>query len=120
MSRVAEKVDTYGSEAERVDLDTEGRNVLLLEFSGQMALDEGCLQGDVVSEGSLLVSYEDICLSSASGGHRKPNVARRACTGVVTFPVPPSPTSTSLKVGMLPCAEASAMVVDLLWWRGDL
>jgi hypothetical protein len=34
---------TYGGEAERVDLDTEGRNVLLLKLSGQMALDEGGL-----------------------------------------------------------------------------
>ena len=34
---------TYGSEAERVDLYSERRNVLLLEFSGQVALDEGRL-----------------------------------------------------------------------------
>ena len=33
----------YGSEGERVNLDTEGGNVLLLEFSSQMALDEGGL-----------------------------------------------------------------------------
>lgn len=36
---------TYGGEGERVDLDTERGNVLLLEFSGQMALDEGSLWG---------------------------------------------------------------------------
>jgi hypothetical protein len=35
---------TYGGEAEGVNLDTEGRNVLLLELSGQMALDEGSLR----------------------------------------------------------------------------
>jgi hypothetical protein len=40
---------TYGGEAERVNLDTEGRNVLLLELSGQMALDEGRLLGATVS-----------------------------------------------------------------------
>jgi hypothetical protein len=34
---------TYGGEAERVDLDSERRNVLLLELSRQMALDEGRL-----------------------------------------------------------------------------
>jgi hypothetical protein len=34
---------TYGGEAERVNLDSECRNVLLLELSGQMALDEGSL-----------------------------------------------------------------------------
>jgi hypothetical protein len=40
---------TYGGEAERVNLDTEGGNVLLLELSGQMALDEGRLLGATVS-----------------------------------------------------------------------
>ena len=34
---------TYGGEAERVHLDTERRNVLLLELARQMALDEGRL-----------------------------------------------------------------------------
>ena len=34
---------TYGGESERVDFDTERRNVLLLELSGQMTLDEGGL-----------------------------------------------------------------------------
>lgn len=33
----------YGGEAERVDFDSERSDVLLLEFSGQMALDEGGL-----------------------------------------------------------------------------
>lgn len=34
---------TYGGETERVDLDTEGGHILLLELSGQMTLDEGSL-----------------------------------------------------------------------------
>lgn len=34
---------TYGREAQRVNLDTEGRHVLLLEFTSQVALDEGGL-----------------------------------------------------------------------------
>lgn len=34
---------TYGGEAERVDFYSQGRNVLLLEFTSQMALDEGRL-----------------------------------------------------------------------------
>jgi hypothetical protein len=34
---------TYGAEAERVDLDTEGGHVLLLELASQVALDEGGL-----------------------------------------------------------------------------
>jgi len=34
---------TYGVEKERVDLDTESGDVLLLEFTSQVALDEGGL-----------------------------------------------------------------------------
>lgn len=34
---------TYGGEAERVNLDSEGSNVLLLELAGKMALDESGL-----------------------------------------------------------------------------
>lgn len=34
---------TYGAEAERVDLHTEGGHVLLLELASQVALDEGRL-----------------------------------------------------------------------------
>jgi hypothetical protein len=35
---------TYGGEAERVDLDTERRDVLLLKLARKMALDEGGLE----------------------------------------------------------------------------
>jgi hypothetical protein len=34
---------TYGGEAERVNLDTEGGHVLLLELASQVTLDEGGL-----------------------------------------------------------------------------
>lgn len=34
---------TYGREAERVDFDTESCHVLLLEFTSQVAFDEGGL-----------------------------------------------------------------------------
>ena len=33
----------YGSEAKRVNLYTQSRNVLLLEFAGNVTLHEGCL-----------------------------------------------------------------------------
>ena len=33
----------YGGEVQRVDLDTESGNVLLLELTSQVALDEGGL-----------------------------------------------------------------------------
>lgn len=38
----------YGRETERVDLDTEGGHVLLLEFTSQVALDEGGLNKAVI------------------------------------------------------------------------
>lgn len=41
--RRVERSPTYGREAERVNLNTKGRHVLLLEFTSQMALDEGGL-----------------------------------------------------------------------------
>lgn len=34
---------SYGGEGKRVHLDTKGGNVLLLEFTSQVALDEGGL-----------------------------------------------------------------------------
>lgn len=37
------RLKTYCGEAERVNLDTESGNVLLLELSSQMTLDEGGL-----------------------------------------------------------------------------
>ena len=37
-------VVTYGGKAKRVDLDTKGGHVLLLEFTGQVTLDEGGLE----------------------------------------------------------------------------
>jgi hypothetical protein len=91
---------TYGGEAERVHLDAERRNVLLLELSSQMALDKGRL-------GALLAESASRSTQHDAGWWGR------------TFPVPPSPTSTSLKVGVPPCAEASAIVEGgLLWWRG--
>jgi hypothetical protein len=41
--RRSSESSTYCAETKRVNLDTEGSDVLLLEFSGQMALDEGGL-----------------------------------------------------------------------------
>ncbi len=61
-----------------MDLDTERCDVLLLELPRKMALDEGRLR----------------CLVSAYD-------AKLGCVvALLTLPVPPSPTSTSLKVGM--------------------
>jgi len=42
-------VTQVGSEGERVDLNTEGRNVLLLELSSQVTLDESGLSGTTVT-----------------------------------------------------------------------
>jgi len=42
-----------GGEGERVDFDTEGGDVLLLELARQMALDEGGLRDEAMSAGGL-------------------------------------------------------------------
>jgi hypothetical protein len=60
---------TYGGEAERVDFDTEGRNVLLLELSSQMALDKRGLQA---------VSLASIVLSWCRAGRGVPRLASSA------------------------------------------
>lgn len=88
-----------------MDFDTESGHVLLLELAGQMALDEGSLQTEVN------ISIDGRCASASSrrgarGDDKRPVGYRER----QTFPVPPSPTSTSLKVGTC-CAAASAMVL---------
>ena len=96
-------MSAYRGEAEWVDLDTERCDVLLFELASQMALDEGRLRCPVSA-------YDAKVVSAAAQ---------------LTLPVPPSPTSTSLKVGV---PEASAMVVRVrecrvrkswmrLWWK---
>ena len=100
---------TYGGETKRVDLDTESRDVLLLELSGQMALDEGGLPGDDVSF-ALVAGWLARLFVMLLGAMRRQKLSQYDCArSERTFPVPPSPTSTSLKVGM---ALASAMVAS--------
>lgn len=83
---------TYRAESKRVNLDTERSNVLLLELSRQMALDEGSLpvresQSDLDFRRRVLQGEVPVTLSSTAPIR-------------LTFPVPPSPTRTSLKVGI--------------------
>lgn len=42
---------TYGGESKRVNLNTESGNVLLLEFTSQVTLDEGGLSGWTLAMG---------------------------------------------------------------------
>lgn len=69
MARICHRT-TYGGESERVDFDTERRNVLLLKLSGQMALDEGGLGGRAVSKGYMAGWYASLidCASTSMGG----------------------------------------------------
>ena len=99
---------TYGSEGERVDLDTERRNILLLEFSCQVTLDKGRLR-----LGSLVICYRVGMqpLSTAQPAQWPSCYRERSRIWRRTFPVPPSPTSTSLKVGTLPAASAMLLSV---------
>jgi hypothetical protein len=41
---------TYGGETEGVNLNTQGGHVLLLEFTSQVALDEGGLAGTTIAD----------------------------------------------------------------------
>jgi hypothetical protein len=50
VSRVEEGGYAYGRETERVDLDTERGNVLLLELTSQVTLDEGGLWYSVLAQ----------------------------------------------------------------------
>ena len=70
----------YGAKPKRMDFNTQGGNVLLLELSSQMTLDESGL------------------ISRSASDSTGQNGFRRASR---TLPVPPSPTNTSLKVGVL-------------------
>lgn len=68
MARIGHRT-TYGGESERVDFDTERRNVLLLELSSQVALDEGGLGAGAVSKGAMARSYASLveCASTSMG-----------------------------------------------------
>lgn len=84
---------THGGELERVDFNTECGDVLLLELARQVALNEGGLRTLSYQLCTLRVMpYDSIVLQC-----------------IHTFPVPPSPTSTSLKVGTC-CASAILFV----------
>jgi hypothetical protein len=77
----------YRGETERMDFDTKRRDVLLLKFAGQMAFDESCL----LSRLEPMTQLQGV-----------------AWMRFLTLPVPPSPTRTSLNVGV---PEASAIVL---------
>lgn len=50
---------TYGCEAQRMHLDTEGCDVFLLEFTRQVTLDEGCLYRTSVILPFLMATLRD-------------------------------------------------------------
>jgi hypothetical protein len=85
--------ETNRGKAKGMDFNAEGGDVLLFEFTCKMTLDERSLhRTNVISLPYIKTAYR--CL---------------------TFPVPPSPTRTSLKVG-----GASAMIVYVLLKAGDM
>lgn len=86
--------ESYGRETKRVNFDTESGDVLLLELSSQVTLDEsGLLCG-------YPVSFELLFRSERMETMRKStDKARSRRRDGRTLPVPPSPTRTSLKVG---------------------
>ena len=102
---------SYGGEAKRVDFYTQSRNILLLELSGDVALDEGGLQKLLSQHSFSIAMIQLLCLWAPPS-----LIASSAKTNIqdFTFPVPPSPTSTSLKVGTSPCWGAAAWAMVAL------
>ena len=105
-----EATNTDRGEAKRVNLNTEGGHVLLFEFASQMTLDEGGLDGwlSVSSRHSKIRGRERVCVRERERGTKRNgrNCKIQKGKSNLTLPVPPSPTRTSLKVGVL---GASAM-----------
>lgn len=93
------EVGAYRREAERMDLDAESGMVLFLELSGQVALDECCLQN---GPASVCGPRKAACLGR-NGETKEKMFARRGVREALTLPVPPSPTNTNLKVGICCC-----------------
>lgn len=56
--------DTNGSEAKRVDLDTERGHVLLLELAGQVTLDESGLMIIPVTLAIIFVAVDNQCVGT--------------------------------------------------------
>ena len=84
-----------------MDFDTECGNILLLEFTCQVTLDEGSLSKQSVH-----------VLSSVQTLSRGDIAQRELSRTLHTFPVPPSPTKTSLKVGT-PDSNAAMVIAAL-------
>lgn len=94
----------YRSELKRVDFDTERGDVLLLELTSQVTLDEG---GLLMKFHQLPLLHLEACLS--------PCVCPEqglwcSCNLQLTFPVPPSPTRTSLNSGTVAAMVSRAVV----------
>ncbi len=90
--------ETYGAESQGMNFDTQSRDVLLLKLSSQVALDKG----------GLLTTWWSVMYLRKLGGCAMLNGRER------TFPVPPSPTRTSLKVGMALAAAAGVVPSAML------
>lgn len=106
---------TYGGEVERVDLDTKGGNVLLLELSSQVTLDESGLS----KQTSQRMPYK----------MERYKLQQLHMHRLRTFPVPPSPTRTSLKVGVSAIVEivflfeekrSVVYVKEVVCWKGQM
>jgi hypothetical protein len=90
-----------------MNFHTECRNILLFEFSGEMSLDERSLEIALAIARVLLAKDEKVKRISTDRKSDRNN----SLWGLrwLTFPVPPSPTSTSLKLGI--CEAASAILL---------
>jgi len=91
-----------------MNFHTECRNVLLFEFSREMSLDECGLE--------IMLAIAGVFACEGREGQVEFQLITKAIAITLyrglqwlTFPVPPSPTSTSLKLGT--CEAASAILL---------
>jgi hypothetical protein len=109
LSASAKPWATHSGEAKRVNLNTKRCDVFLLKLAGQMALDEGGLLYPLSALSNQLSASSQWLRNTATARKAIIETGFRIVRHLLTFPVPPSPTSTSLKVGTL--SEAAILLV---------
>ena len=112
-----------------MNFNAQCSDIFLLELASQMSLHEGGLQSELLASNkgtwdapvqlkqdvlSKTSSSRIIGFTSFARQHMKAEGKwRESASSKRTFPVPPSPTSTSLKLGVAWPPAASAIVADL-------
>jgi hypothetical protein len=92
-----------------MNFHTECCNILLFEFSREMSLDERGLEIALAIAWSVYLQKDEKVKRISTDRKSDRNNSLLGGLRWLTFPVPPSPTSTSLKLGI--CEAASAILL---------